>query len=97
MLRKLILSGSQADNGIYCRRVFEVADKFDPYREALVVEKTTIWPADSPVTDSADRQAIANKLHADPASCAQLEYIRVHTGFCRKITVTAEDLARVGQ
>ena len=36
-----------------------------------------------------------NAFHADAAACSQLEYIRTHTGFCRQITVTPEDLARV--
>ena len=43
-----------------------MADKFDPYREALIVE-----------------------------NCADLEYVRVLTGFCRQITVTEEDLQRL--
>ena len=43
-----------------------------------------------------DRGEIADKLHADAAACSQLEYVRVPTGFCRKITVTAEDIERVG-
>jgi hypothetical protein len=35
-------------------------------------------------------------LHADPESCAHLEYVRVHAGFCRQITVTSQDMDRVG-
>ncbi len=71
-------------------------DKFDPYREALVLERDTVWPeefAESMTPE--EKQRIEEALHADPASCANLEYERLHTGFCRRITVTPEDIARV--
>ena len=71
-----------------------MADKFDRYREALVVETATVWPAENNVSSS-KRAEIEQKLHADAAACSQLEYVRVPTGFCRKITVTAEDIERV--
>jgi len=67
-------------------------DKFDRYREALVVETDTIWPAELPPLEPAEKARIEQALHADPKRCAQLEYVRMHTGFCRQITVTAEDL-----
>lgn len=70
-------------------------DKFDPYREALVVETDTVWPEDLAATEPADRAEIEAALHADPENCAALEYVRGHTGFCRQITVTAEDVERV--
>ena len=69
---------------------------FDPYREALVIETNTLWPddlADAP-RQEADRQAIAARLHADPAQAAEVEYVRLHAGFIRQITVTAGDLKR---
>ena len=72
-----------------------MTDKFDPYREALVVETTTIWPGDCAHVEPSRRPVLEEHLHADPAACAQLEYIRVHTGFCRCITVTPADLARL--
>jgi hypothetical protein len=72
-----------------------VADEFDPYREALVVETATVWPAECAQVELGRRPALEEKLHADPAACAQLEYIRIHTGFCRRITVTPADVARV--
>lgn len=71
-----------------------MADSFDPYRDALVVEKVTVWPPELTDVSVDQRPALEAKLHANAASCAQLEYIRVHTGFCRCITVTAEDVAR---
>lgn len=70
-------------------------DKFDRYREALVVEADTIWPAEHQGLDAAEKRRLEQALHADPKSCAQLEYVRMHTGFCRQITVTAEDLKRI--
>lgn len=71
-------------------------DKFDPYREALVVETSTIWPEELDDLELDARQRIAESLHADPSSAQQLAYVRMHTGFCREITVTAEDIQRVG-
>lgn len=75
-------------------------DPFDPYREALVVEQVTHWPSElrNATADWTDRQRerVAESLHANPAEAAGLEYVRVHTGFCRRITVTAEDLKRLG-
>jgi hypothetical protein len=71
-----------------------VADKFDPYREAQVVEIDTVWPAGVALTP-AEKVQLEERLHSDAANCANLEYIRVHTGFCRKITATPEDIERV--
>ncbi len=69
---------------------------FDPYREALVVETKTVWPDGLPGVppDAARRQQIAERLHAEPAKAAELQYVRLHTGFVRKITVTAADIER---
>jgi hypothetical protein len=72
---------------------------FDPYREALVIEQTTIWPEtleNSPAT-LAQREQIEKRLHSDPAKAAELAYIRLITGFIRQITVTPADLAGVKQ
>ena len=71
-------------------------DKFDPYREALVVEAQTVWPVELAEVAEAEKQRIASLLHGDPASASQLSYVRLHTGFCREITVTEDDLARLG-
>jgi hypothetical protein len=67
---------------------------FDPYREALVIERKTVWPKDLPDApqDDLERERIAERLHSDPALAGELEYIRLSTGFIRKITVTASDL-----
>jgi hypothetical protein len=70
---------------------------FDPYREALVIEQTTIWPdtLENAPTAQGERERIESLLHADPAHAAELAYIRLHTGFCRQITVTGDDLERL--
>ncbi len=72
-----------------------MADKFDRYREALVVETATVWPDENDGLAVSQRGKIEQKLHADAAACSQLEYIRLPTGFCRKITVTDDDIKRV--
>jgi len=71
-----------------------VAKSFDPYREALVLEKVTIWPPELAHIPASQRPALEVRLHADAGSCTQLEYIRVHTGFCRRITVPAARKSR---
>jgi len=72
-----------------------VANAFDPYREALVVEHHTIWPAECEDWSAADRDRVEESLHAAPADAADLDYIRQHTGFARVITVTPADLERL--
>lgn len=72
-------------------------DAFDPYREALVVETNTIWSDDAQKLglDASQQAAIDARLHADAAHAAQLEYLRLATGFCRQITVTPADVERL--
>ena len=70
---------------------------FDPYREALVIEQTTIWP-DAPefqAIPQVERQRIEKQLHCDPAKATELTYVRLITGFSRQITVANEDLVRL--
>jgi hypothetical protein len=69
---------------------------FNPYLESLVVESETIWPEDLKPASQADRERREAQLHADPAKAENLEYVRLYTGFSRRITVTADDLARLG-
>ncbi|MEX0586983.1 MAG: hypothetical protein WD176_10075 [Pirellulales bacterium] len=73
-----------------------MADAYDPYREALVIETRTIWPAEYDTLDPAVRGRIERALHADPAKAANLEYVRLHSGFARSITVTPADIERLG-
>lgn len=72
-----------------------MGDTFDPYREALVVEHSTVWPAELAQLDPQTRQRIETELHTKPAEARQLEYLRLPTGFHRRITVTAEDIERL--
>jgi hypothetical protein len=72
-----------------------VPDTFDPYREALVMETDTIWPAQFADVPSSEKQRLEAKLHANPQACGQLDYIRTHTGFCRQVTVTDGDVQRL--
>ena len=72
-----------------------MGDPFDPYREALVVETAVVWPEEFAEVDPGERAELEKRLHADPQQAAELEYVRLHTGFCRRITVTAEDLGRL--
>lgn len=72
-----------------------MADDFDPYREALVMETATVWPEEFDDLDPATRQKIETQLHADPAQATTLDYIRMHTGFRRQITVDPADVERL--
>lgn len=72
-------------------------EKYDPYREALVLEKTTVWPDEFANVDRDQRRRIEEQLHAHAAEAAEIEYVRLPTGFSRQITVTAEDLQRAKQ
>ncbi len=69
-------------------------DTYDPYREALVLETETDWPAEYADMPSAERARISLALHSSPAEAAHLEYVRTHTGFCRRIVVTPGDIER---
>lgn len=72
-----------------------MANEFDPYREALIVENVTVWPDEYDDWPLAERQRIEAQLHAEPQLATQLEYVRQHTGFCRQITVAPADLERL--
>ena len=71
-------------------------DTFDPYREALIVEVETAWPEEYDDWEPAERARVERLLHQSPDEASEIEYVRTHTGFCRRIHVTPEDLARVG-
>ncbi len=72
-----------------------MSDDFDAYREALVMETDTFWPEEYSDLGDEQRAEIEGRLHADAESCADIEYVRVHTGFCRVINATADDIERV--
>ena len=73
-----------------------MANEYDQYREALVVEQTTAWPEEYDGVDMPTRMSIEAQLHAEPEAAQILTYIRQHTGFERQITVTEADLERLG-
>ena len=72
-----------------------MANTFDPYREALVVEHYTIWPESFEDWSAAEKARVEERIHASPADASELDYVRQHTGFARVITVTPEDIERV--
>ncbi len=72
-------------------------NEFDPYREALVVEQTTLWPEEYDDWEPGDRARLEVSLHANPQAATELLYIRQHTGFARQITVTEADLERIAR
>jgi len=72
-----------------------MANAFDPYREALVMEKVTVWGGLTEQFDPVEQEQIALKLHTAAEDACELEYERTHTGFCRVITVTEDDLQRL--
>ena len=72
-----------------------MADTFDPYREALIVETQTAWPEEYDDWESSERTRLEKLLHAQPEAVVELEYIRTHTGFCRRIIVTPDDIQRL--
>ncbi|MBI84377.1 MAG: hypothetical protein CMJ81_14365 [Planctomycetaceae bacterium] len=73
-----------------------MADKYDPYREALIVEENTVWSEDFDELEPEIRRRVEVALHADPEAVAHLEYVRMHTGFCRQVTATAEEVQQHG-
>ena len=74
-----------------------MADKFDPYREALVMETATVWPAEYADLASAEKARVEWQLHSAPDQAEAIEYVRVHTGFCRTIHATPADVERALQ
>jgi hypothetical protein len=59
------------------------------------MEQETVWPEEYDHLESEEKDRLAELLHADPENASTLEYVRVHTGFCRRLTVTQDDLERV--
>jgi hypothetical protein len=71
------------------------ANPWNPYRESLVLETETVWPEELSLVNPAERERIESQLHADPAKAENLEYVRLYSGFNRRITVTPADVARL--
>ena len=76
-----------------------MSEPFDRYREALVVERETLWSPEARAAvsdwDPARRQQFERQLHAAAPEAVELNYLRVHTGFCRQITVQTADIDRL--
>lgn len=72
-----------------------MAEAFDPYRDALVVEEATVWPNGSFGLDEEARRRVERALHAEASQAADLEYVRLPTGFCRQVRVTPADVERI--
>jgi len=72
-----------------------MAEAFDPYRDALVIEQSTVWPDELATLSDDEKARIEKALHADPTAVSELDYIRLHSGFCRTITVTQADIDRL--
>ncbi|MHB8901528.1 MAG: hypothetical protein ACYC6Y_22480 [Thermoguttaceae bacterium] len=74
-----------------------MGEPFDPYREALVIEQKTIWPDELAGLSREAKTRIEEALHDDASTAAELEYVRLHSGFCRSITVTQADVDRLAK
>lgn len=72
-----------------------MANEFDPYREALVVEQVTLWPDDCYGLNREEKQTVESTLHKEPQLAAELSYLRLATGFVRRIKVTSHDVSRI--
>jgi hypothetical protein len=70
------------------------SEHFDPYKDALVIEEETIWPAELGPIDGSVREFVERQAHANPHLVEHLEYVRLTSGFCRRITITQKDLDR---
>ena len=72
-----------------------MADKFDPYREALIVEVETQWPEEYDDWEPGERARVERLLHQTPEqarSWSTCERTRVSAG---GFVVTPDDIARV--
>ncbi|MGB9687965.1 MAG: hypothetical protein ACPLRM_02585 [Anaerolineae bacterium] len=72
-----------------------MANEYDPYREALVVEKIFLWPKEFDHQPQDIRNRVEHELDAHPQRAEQLAYVRLPVGFRREITITASDIERV--
>jgi len=72
-----------------------MANEYDPYREALVVEKIFLWPKELDHYSQDIRNRLEHELDANPQQAEQLAYVRLPVGFRREITITAGDIQRI--
>lgn len=72
-----------------------MGEAFDPYRDALVIEQKTVWPDELAGLSEEEKARVEKALHADASNVTELDYVRLHSGFCRIITVAQDDVERV--
>ncbi|MBC7350963.1 MAG: hypothetical protein H5U08_01285 [Thermogutta sp.] len=72
-----------------------MANEYDPYREALVVEKIFLWPKELDHHPEELRRRVEHELDAHPQHAEQLAYVRLPVGFRREITITVNDIERI--
>lgn len=73
-------------------------NQFDDKRETLVVECKTTWTEEQRKKyPENEREHLAGLLHSTPKEAKKMVYVRTTTGLIRHISVTDEDLARIGK
>ena len=72
-------------------------NKYDPRLESLVVETKTNWDPEVAELPDEEKRWVASELHRHPDQASKIQYVRVHTGMIRQITVTADDVQRLRQ
>ena len=70
-------------------------NKFDRRVDSLVIETRTQFAPDVVGLSAEDAKWVSKAIHEKPELASQVAYERAHTGFCREITVTAADIARL--
>lgn len=70
-------------------------DHFDRRLETLVMEEHTVFDDELRELSEDDHRWLAASLHAEPHRAAIVRYVRHHTGFCREIHATRQDVERL--
>lgn len=70
-------------------------DHFDRRLETLVMEESTVFDDGLRELTDDDQRWLAAALHARPHRAATVRYVRHHTGFCREIHATGQDVERL--
>ena len=83
-----LLSWESVSDDAVNQRVLDIIKAVRERGDAALVEFTKQF-------DSVEQEQIAVKLHTAAEDACELEYERTHTGFCRVITVTEDDLQRL--
>ena len=89
------VAGPRRRRRFYRSMRHEYVQRLRSLSRSLVVETATVWPDEYDAWEPALRHQIAERLHAEPRAASEMDYVRLHTGFCRQITVTQADVERV--